>query len=107
MPAPQPPLTPAAEYAVNDLAQRLNIDPAAISVVRVEEVDWPDSSLGCPRPGMNYLQVLTNGTFIQLSAGGRLYNYHSGRGRRPFLCTSPNEWVPGESPPASPGNPDI
>jgi hypothetical protein len=107
MPAPQPPITPGAEFAVNDLAQRLNIDPAAIAVLRVEEVDWPDSGLGCPQPGMNYLQVLTNGTFIQLSAGGQLYNYHAGGGRQPFLCTSPDEWVPGESSPASPGNPDI
>jgi hypothetical protein len=89
------------------LAQQLNVDVAAITLVRVEEVDWPDSSLGCPHPDMNYLQVLTNGVFIQLRVGDQLYNYHSGGGRPPFLCTSPDEWVPGEQPPPPAGNIDI
>lgn len=94
--APQLPITPDVAVAIADLAQRLAVEPDDIVVVRVEEVDWPDSGLGCPQPDMNYLQVLTNGVFIQLSVGDQFYNYHSGGGRPPFLCTSPNEWVPGE-----------
>lgn len=96
MSAPQLPITPDVAVAIADLAQRLAVEPDDIVVVRVEEVDWPDSGLGCPQPDMNYLQVLTNGVFIQLSVGDQFYNYHSGGGRPPFLCTSPNEWVPGE-----------
>ncbi len=89
VPMPQPPImTDDVAFALNDLASRLGVAADAISVVRVEEVDWPDGSLGCPQPDMRYTQALVNGTFIQLRAGDQLYNYHSGGRRQPFLCTS-------------------
>jgi hypothetical protein len=79
----------ATETAVLDLAARLGIEPDQVTVVRVEEVTWRDSSLGCPKPGRSYLQVLTDGQRIVLEAGGRIYEYHSGRQRAPFLCEDP------------------
>ncbi len=85
---------PLDAQAIEDLATRLKLDKAEIEVVRMEEVDWPDGSLGCPEPGMRYKQVVVNGTFIQLRAGGQLYNYHSGNTRLPFLCTSKDEVIP-------------
>jgi len=83
-----------AQLAIDDLARRLGIKPEEIKVVRVEEVDWPDGSLGCPQPGMRYKQMLVNGTFIQLKVGDNVYNFHGGGGRRPFLCKSKNEVLP-------------
>jgi hypothetical protein len=77
-----------------DLATHLKIDEKAIELVRMEEVDWPDGSLGCPQPGMRYKQVVINGTFIQLRVGDQLYNYHSGASRPPFLCMSKDEVLP-------------
>jgi hypothetical protein len=67
--------------AVADLAQLLGIAPSAITVVSVEEVTWPDASLGCPKPGMMYAQVLTPGSRIVLEVDGKTYEYHTGRGR--------------------------
>lgn len=72
--------------AMQDLAQRLNIDIARIDLVEMEEVVWPDGSLGCPQPGMSYTQALVDGMRIRLSVDGQIYNYHSGGGRPPFLC---------------------
>lgn len=100
-PSPEP-TTPAGsgplvEQARQDLAQRLDIDPAEIEVVSMESVVWPDSSLGCPQPGMAYMQVLRDGYRIQLRAGGRIYFYHGGGSRGPFLCENP------ATPPSSPG----
>ena len=95
---PDLPLTPNVELAIEDLAQRLAVASDDITVVRVEEVDWPDGSLGCPQPGMSYRQMLVNGTFIQLSVDGELYNYHSGSGRPPFLCNSKDEVLPEDLP---------
>ncbi len=80
--------SPHIERAVADLAARLGVDPGAISVVRAEELDWPDGSLGCPQEGMGYTQALVNGYFVQLEAGGQLYNYHGRAGGEPFLCTA-------------------
>jgi hypothetical protein len=77
---------PLLRVAMGDLAQRLNIDPADISVIDTCAVVWPDRSLGCPRSGMSYAQVPQDGALIRLRAGGREFDYHSGGGRPPFLC---------------------
>lgn len=77
---------PTVQKAVADLAARLGIAPDAITVLSVEAVTWPDSSMGCPQPGMVYLQVLVEGLRIHLSAEGTLYEYHSGWDLDPFLC---------------------
>ena len=78
---------PAA--AINDLAKRLSVEPAEIAVVSAQEVTWSDGSLGCPEPGMNYAQVLTEGSLIVLESGGRRYEYHSAAGKPPFYCENP------------------
>ncbi|MFQ5613013.1 MAG: hypothetical protein ACE5H9_12865 [Anaerolineae bacterium] len=72
--------------AKEDLARRLSIGVDQISLREAREVTWPDASLGCPQPGMVYAQVLQDGLLIRLSAGGRIYFYHSGGSRDPFLC---------------------
>lgn len=77
------------EQAKTDLAGRLGISAAQVTVVSSEEVTWSDGSLGCPQPGMHYAQVLTNGSRIVLQAAGKQYNYHSGSRGAPFLCTNP------------------
>jgi hypothetical protein len=75
--------------AKQDLAQHLDISPDKIEVVEVKAVVWRDSSLGCPQPGMAYLQVLQDGLLIRLKVGDKIYNYHSGGNRPPFLCENP------------------
>jgi len=90
----EPTDAPAARAAIEDLARRLSIDAADVEFVRQEEVDWPDGSLGCPQPGMSYRQMVTNGIFIQLRVGDRLYNYHGGTNRPASLCTSKDEVLP-------------
>lgn len=72
--------------AKEDLAGRLAIQMNEIEVVETREVIWPDSSMGCPRPGMAYTQVQHDGLLIRLRVGDRVYEYHSGSGRPPFLC---------------------
>jgi glucose/arabinose dehydrogenase len=65
--------------AQQDLAQRLNQDGAAIAVVSSEAVEWPDASLGCPQPGLMYVQVVTPGYLVVLEAEGKRYEYHTSR----------------------------
>ena len=77
---------PLVRQAIEDLAQRESISPDAVEVVSVEEVVWPDTSMGCPHPDMRYAQVLQDGMRIILRADGREYAYHSGGQRAPFLC---------------------
>lgn len=72
--------------AVADLVQRTGADPATVIVVSAQAVEWPDGSLGCPRPGMVYLQVITPGYKLVLETGGQQYNYHAAVDGDFFLC---------------------
>ena len=81
-----PTLQPFVDTAVSDLAMRLSIDRSAIEVVSAQSVVWPDRSLGCPQPGLAYLQVQADGYRIELRVTGKVYSYHGGEGRGPFLC---------------------
>jgi hypothetical protein len=74
------------DQAKADLAKRLSVSADQIEVQDVSTVTWPDGSLGCPKPGMAYTQVLVDGMRIHLQNGGQVYDYHSGSGRAPFLC---------------------
>lgn len=72
--------------AKEDLANRLYIDIGQIELVEFKAMVWPDSSMGCPQPGMEYTQVQREGYLIRLRHGSELFNYHGGKNRLPFLC---------------------
>lgn len=82
-------LIPYVDIAVADLAERLAVDPAEVAVVSATLEVWKDSALGCPKPGQQYAQVATDGSRIRLSVGGKVYAYHAGGSRAPFLCERP------------------
>lgn len=70
------------------LAKELGVAEDAITVVSAEPAEWRDSSLGCPQPGMNYLQVITPGYRFVLSAQGQQYEYHADQNERVVRCAS-------------------
>ena len=51
----------AAELARRTAAERLPLPIERLVVVSTTPAEWRDSSLGCPQPGMEYLQVITPG----------------------------------------------
>jgi hypothetical protein len=89
-----PKLKDLVNQAKDDLAERLEIPTDSIDLLEAQEVTWPDSSLGCPKPGLSYMQVLQEGARIRLRAEGRTYHYHSGADGAPFYCENPSEPVP-------------
>lgn len=100
--APAPPGGSALDHnsslvraAVADLAERLGIAPSAVTIVDARAVTWSDRSLGCPEPGVQYLQVLVDGAYVQLRADGADYAYHGGSPLE--LCAnSPVEVIQGD-----------
>ncbi len=94
--------SPEVQAAVADLAERLGVATEGVAVVQVSEVTWPNSSLGCPRAGMQYTQALVNGQLVVLAVDGRTYEYHSGPGRPLFYCVSPTAPAQGGGQGASP-----
>ncbi len=81
-------ITTLVQQAVADLAARLGVSASEIEVVSAEAVTWNDGSLGCPQPGMAYIQVLIDGFRVILKHGDRLYDYHAGPSSI-FLCERP------------------
>lgn len=79
-------LDEAVQSARADAAQHWGIAAESIVVVNAEAVTWPDSSLGCPKPGIDYMQALVPGYRIRLRANDAVLDYHASAGRRPVLC---------------------
>lgn len=94
-----PGLKPFIDLAVIDLAKRLSVDAADVGVTSATLVQWPDASLGCAQPGLQYAQVSTDGALIVLTANSKAYEYHAGGSRTPFLC----EPQPKPTPTTGPG----
>ncbi len=69
-----------------DLAVRLAIAADEISLVETTEVEWSDSSLDCPQPGMSYLQVITPGYRVVLQADDQMFEYHTNRDAYFVFC---------------------
>jgi hypothetical protein len=76
------------EKAKEDLAKRLSISIAEIKLVETKAVVWRDASLGCPKPGIDYIQMETPGYSVVLETSGKTYNYHTNEVNRVILCNT-------------------
>jgi hypothetical protein len=84
--APRDGLAGAVALARSDLGARTGQPPATISVVTSEALTWPDTSLGCPAPGLGYLQVLTPGYQVVLDLFGERFDYRLDTSGGLVLC---------------------
>lgn len=75
----------AAQLAIDTLAASLGIAREEIEVDTVRAIEWRDSSIGCPRPGMAYLDVITPGYRVTLRADGQIHAVHEARSKA-FVC---------------------
>ncbi len=79
------------ELAIVDLAQRLGVEISAIMLVSNKEVVWPDATLGCPKPGMDFTPINIPGHILTLQAEGKRYVYHTDELTRVILCPAEGE----------------
>ena len=87
MRGPNPPDSQAAvDAALNDAAAHLGVNRDQLQVDQVEAREWGDSSLGCPRPGLLYSQIVTAGFLIIISTGPKQLEYHTDSRGRVVLC---------------------
>ena len=63
--------------AANYLAGKLGVGANELTLVRSNATEWPDASLGCPKPGMMYVQAITPGYEITFEHQGANYAVHS------------------------------
>jgi len=70
-------LQSVTEAVLADASKRTGIEVAKLEVVESIAVTWPDGSLGCPAPGMNYTMALVPGYRIRIRADQQVLNYHA------------------------------
>ena len=75
----------AANLAIDALAADLRIPRNKILVDTIRAIDWRDSSIGCPKPGMAYLDVITPGHKVTLRVDKMIYVVHEAKGKA-FVC---------------------
>ena len=80
----------AVRVATEAISKHLNLPVERFTLQQAQAVDWPDSSLGCPQPGMMYLQTITPGFKVMLTTGDEVYPVHVA-GSHAVVC------VPGAS----------
>lgn len=73
------------DQILDDASDRSGMPQEQLQIVRAEAVTWPDASLGCPEPGVMYIQVLTDGFWVEVSAGDQMLDYR-GTGREFRFC---------------------
>jgi hypothetical protein len=74
---------------VTYLAAELDLPSEQVSLLRSEAVQWRDTSLGCPQPGMMYAQVIVPGYRFVLQVEGTEYEVHTDqRGNKILICQS-------------------
>lgn len=75
----------AALVAIDTLATELGIPKDQVLVDTVRTVEWRDSSLGCPKPGVAYLDVISPGHRVTLRVDRKVHVVHEA-GNRAFVC---------------------
>lgn len=83
-----------------DAAVRAGVAADQVKLESSQAVHWPDSSLGCPLPGMSYPQVIVPGWRVQLRAGDKLIDYHLGRRGNWLRCPADRAQPPLPADPA-------
>ena len=88
----------------DDLARRALVKPETITVVSSTEQQWPDGSMGCPKPGEMYTQMIVPGYRVVLQAAGEKYAYHSDRSGKFVVCANGLALPPAKQQMKSPAN---
>ncbi len=70
-----------------DVVERFGLNLEAIVIKALEAVEWGDTSLGNPEPGMMYAQVIVPGFKLVLESrvSGSTYTYHTSTDRVVFI----------------------
>jgi hypothetical protein len=89
-PAPAEPAAPSQftepeQRAREAVAARLQIAVDFIEVVSSHAFNFPDSSLGCPQPGMAYVQSITPGYRVLVTANSEQFDVRVSGGRS-LIC---------------------
>ena len=79
-------LPPPVQGAIQMAAEDHDVAVDEVELLGFERVEWSDSSLGCPQPGMFYAQVIVPGYLIRVDIQGTTYEYHTDTSNQIVSC---------------------
>lgn len=85
---------PYLEAVIADAARLARVPTSQVEVLRAQSVQWRDGSLGCPKPDMNYIQMIVDGYWVEVTAGGREFDYRLDGHGNYYLCDQPDRSPP-------------
>ncbi|MDX2418631.1 MAG: hypothetical protein QNK19_14310 [Xanthomonadales bacterium] len=68
----------AIDLAIGKVNQENPDSKDSVEHLRIRSVQWPDSSLGCPKPGVEYLQQVIPGYLVSFTANEKTYSVNIG-----------------------------
>lgn len=85
----------AALNARQSLAEQLELDPKAVTLVHIERQTWPDNCLGLETAGQDCSGGKVKGYLVSLQVGEKRYTYHTDEaGGLLLLAQAPEVTVP-------------
>jgi len=82
----------AIDLAIRTVNEKTPVSRDSISNLRIRVIQWPDSSLGCAEPGVEYLQRVVPGYFVSFSTDDKIYSVHIGDGSA-VVCDQINDYL--------------
>jgi hypothetical protein len=79
--------SPALDPIVAAIAEALGVAADRVDVLSVEPRQWSDASLGCPKPGEMYAEVITPGYRVIVAVNGERIEFHSDEGGHVVRCS--------------------
>ncbi|OGY23093.1 MAG: hypothetical protein A2Y57_01450 [Candidatus Woykebacteria bacterium RBG_13_40_7b] len=61
------------------IASKLSVSVDDVAIITLNEVTWGDTSLGCPKEGMDYAQVITSGYKVVAQVSGATKEFHTNK----------------------------
>ena len=79
----------AINLAKVEVNRQLGVSETEIRVVQTQAAEWPNSSLGCPKKGMQYQPVIIPGHLVKIMTATQTYTVHVA-GERAVICDGPS-----------------
>ena len=82
----------AIDLAISKVNQITPLSKDSVEHLKIRSIQWPDSSLGCPEPGVDYLQKMIPGYLVSFTVDGKIYSVNIGDNTA-IICDRINDFM--------------
>ena len=82
----------AIDLAISKVNDKVPASRDTVTNIRIRSIQWPDSSLGCAEPGVEYLQKVILGYSVSFNIDEKIHTVNIGENRA-IVCERINEFM--------------